>query len=75
MFIEKGDIKMYDEFIICDDLIEIKEQLDSIIEEGNEDVDLDEIKETVQDLYDRGKMSSKDYDELINQIEDIESEY
>lgn len=66
---------MYDEFIICDDLEEIKEQLNSIIEEGNEDIDLDDLKEEIEDLYERGKMSSKDYDELINQIEDIESEY
>ncbi len=60
---------MYDSHIFCPDYKSLKSKIADII--NGEDGDIDEIAEQVQALYDDGKMSSTQYDELLRYIDTI----
>ena len=60
---------MYDSHIFCPDYKTLKNRIADII--NGEEGDIDEIAEQVQELYDDGKMSSTQYDELLRYIETI----
>lgn len=62
---------MYNEHIFCEEYDELKELIDDIAN-GDSDVDIKELKEQIQDIYDAGKMPSSQYDELMGYIQDLE---
>ena len=48
-----------------------KELIDDIAN-GDSDVNIEKLKEQIQDIYDAGKMPSSQYDELMGYIQDLE---
>lgn len=62
---------MYNEHIFCEEYDELKELIDDIAN-GDSDVNIEKLKEQIQDIYDAGKMPSSQYDELMGYIQDLE---
>lgn len=62
---------MYNEHIYCEEYEELKELIEDIAN-GDSDVDIEEVKERIQEIYDDEKMPSSQYDELMGYIQDLE---
>lgn len=62
---------MYDNYIYCAEYKNLKDKIVDIIN-GCDDTDIDEIAEQVQELYDEGKMTSTQYDDLMRYIQDFQ---
>lgn len=62
---------MYNEHVFCEEYDELKELIEDI-SNGDSDVDIEEVREQIQDIYDAGKMPSSQYDELMGYIQDLE---
>ena len=62
---------MYDSHIYCEEYKDLKDYIVDILNGDIEDYNIEKLSNHIQDLYDDGKMSSSQYDELIGHIQDI----
>jgi hypothetical protein len=62
---------MYDGHIYCEEYKELKDYIVDILNGEIEDYDVDELADFIQDLYDVGKMSSTQYDDLMRYVQDM----
>ena len=62
---------MYTEHLIFKDYHEIKQNIIDYMNGEDIDIDLEEIAEYLQDLYEENKIPTTQYDELMNYIEDL----
>lgn len=62
---------MYDGHIYCAEYKQIKDIIAGFFSGDETDIDIAEVEEQVQGLYDEGKMSSTQYDDLMSYIQDI----
>lgn len=62
---------MYDSHIYCEEYKGLKDYIVDILNGDIEDYNIEELSNHIQDLYDDGKMSSSQYDDLIGHIQDI----
>lgn len=62
---------MYDSHIYCREYSHIKDLVVDIMNNDVDDYDIDEIECRIQELYDNDKMSSSQYDELMNYCMDL----
>lgn len=62
---------MYDGHIYCKEYKEIKDMIVDILNNDVSDYDIDEIETRIQELYDSGKMSSTQYDDLMGYCMDL----
>ncbi len=63
---------MYDGHIYCREYKDLKDQIVDILNGEIDDYDVDELSENIQELYDEGKMSSTQYDDLMRYIQDMQ---
>lgn len=61
---------MYDGFIYCEEYSELKNCILEFLSSGD-DIDIDAVSAHIQELYDDGKMSSSQYDDLMGYIQDM----
>ena len=62
---------MYNEHIFCEEYDELKQLIEDIVN-GDNDTDINEVRDKIQEIYDDGKMPSSQYDELMGYIQDLE---
>ena len=62
---------MYTEHIIFNDYNEVKQSIIDYINGDNDKIDLEEISEYLQDLYENNKIPSTQYDELMGYLQDL----
>lgn len=62
---------MYDSHIYCEEYKDLKDYIVDILNGDIEDYNIEKLSNHIQDLYDDGKMSSSQYDDLMNHIQDI----
>ena len=62
---------MYDGHIYCEEYKELKDYLADIINGEIDDYDIEELENHIQELYDEGKMSSAQYDDLMGYVQDM----
>lgn len=63
---------MYDGHIYCREYKELKKQIVDIINGDIEDYDIDRLADYIQELYDNGEMSSTQYDDLMQYVQDMQ---
>lgn len=61
---------MYDG-IYCEEYKELKDYIADIINGEIDDYDVEELENHIQELYDEGKMSSTQYDDLMGYVQDM----
>lgn len=62
---------MYDSHIYCREYKELKDYIVDIINGDVEEYDVEAISDQVQELYNNGKMSSTQYDDLMRYLQDM----
>lgn len=62
---------MYDSHIYCEEYKDLKDYIVDILNGDVEDYNIEGLSSHIQDLYDDGKMSSSQYDDLMGYIQDI----
>lgn len=62
---------MYDGYIFCEEYKDLKDLIVDIVNGDNEETDIEELSNHIQELYDDGKMSSTQYDDLMSYIQDM----
>ena len=62
---------MYDGHIYCEEYKELKDYIADIINGEIDDYDIEELENHIQELYDEGKMSSSQYDDLMGYVQDM----
>ena len=62
---------MYDGHIYCEEYKELKDYIADIINGEIDDYDIEELENHIQELYDDGKMSSAQYDDLMGYVQDM----
>ena len=62
---------MYDGHIYCEEYKELKDYIADIINGEIDDYDVEELENHIQELYDDGKMSSAQYDDLMGYVQDM----
>lgn len=62
---------MYDSHIYCEEYSELKNTIISILNNEIDNYDLDVLSNHIYELYQDGKMSSYQYDELMSYIDDL----
>ena len=62
---------MYDGHIYCEEYKELKDYIADIINGEIDDYDVEELENHIQELYDDGKMSSSQYDDLMGYVQDM----
>ena len=62
---------MYDGHIYCEEYKELKDYIADIINGEIDDYDVEELENHIQELYDEGKMSSTQYDDLMGYVQDM----
>lgn len=62
---------MYKEHIYCNEYHELKQNIIDIINGENIDIDIEELQNKIQEIYDDDKMPSTQYDELMSYIQDL----
>ena len=63
---------MYDGHIFCEEYSKLKDIVVDIANGYGEDVDIEELSSHIQELWEDGKMSSTQYDDLMRYIQDME---
>ena len=63
---------MYDGHIYCEEYSDLKDIVVDIVNGYGEDVDIEELSAHIQELWEDGKMSSTQYDDLMRYIQDME---
>lgn len=61
---------MYDGHIFCEEYKVLKDIVVDLVN-GDSDADVSELSTHIQELYDDGKMSSTQYDDLMSYIQDM----
>ncbi len=61
---------MYDGHIFCEECKDLKDIVVDLVN-GDSDADVSELSTHIQELYDDGKMSSTQYDDLMSYIQDM----
>lgn len=61
---------MYDGHIFCEEYKDLKDIVVDMVN-GDSDADVNEVSAQIQELYDDGKMSSTQYDDLMGYIQDM----
>lgn len=61
---------MYDGHIFCEEYKDLKDIVVDMVN-GDSDADVNELSAYIQELYDDGKMSSTQYDDLMGYIQDM----
>lgn len=61
---------MYDGHIFCEEYKNLKDIVVDMVN-GDSDADVNELSVHIQELYDDGKMSSTQYDDLMSYIQDL----
>lgn len=62
---------MYDGHIYCEEYKELKDYIADIINGEIDDYDVEELENHIQELYDDGRMSSSQYDDLMGYVHDM----
>lgn len=62
---------MYDGHIYCEEYKELKDYIADIINGEIDDYDVEELENHIQELYDDGRMSSSQYDDLMGYVQDM----
>ena len=62
---------MYDGHIYCEEYKELKDYIADIINGEIDDYDIEELENHIQELYDEGKMSSGQHDDLMGYVQDM----
>lgn len=62
---------MYDSHVFSLEYKDVKDKIADIIS-GDDDTDIDELAEHVQEIYNEGRMSSVQYDDLMRYIQDFQ---
>lgn len=62
---------MYDSHIYCNEYKDLRDYIADIMAGAIEDYDIDKLSNHIQDLYDDGRMSSSQYDNLMGYIQDL----
>ena len=62
---------MYDGHIYCEEYNDLKDIVVDLANGYGEDVDIEELSAHIQELWESGKMSSTQYDDLMRYIQDI----
>ena len=63
---------MYDGHIFCNEYSNLKDIVVELANGYGEDVDIEELSAHIQELWEDGKMSSTQYDDLKRYIQDME---
>lgn len=63
---------MYDSHIYCTEYKEIKDIIIDILNGDDTTTDITQLSNRIQELYDEGRMSSSQYDDLMRYIQDLE---
>ena len=63
---------MYDGHIYCEEYSNLKDIVVDLANGYGEDVDIEELSAHIQELWEDGKMSSTQYDDLMRYLQDIE---
>lgn len=63
---------MYDGHIFCNEYSNLKDIVVELANGYGEDVDIEELSAQIQELWEDGKMSSTQYDDLMRYIQDME---
>ena len=61
---------MYDSHIYCKQYKDFKDTIADIIS-GDSNTDIEKLADHIQEIYDDGKMSSSQYDDLMSYIQDL----
>lgn len=67
----KGGADLYDSHIYCREYKELKDYIVDILNGEIEEYDIEELAKHIQELYDSGKMSSSQYDDLMGYVQDL----
>ena len=62
---------MYDGHIYCEEYKELKDYIADIINGEIDDYDREEWENHSQELYEEGKMSATQYDDLMGYVQDM----
>lgn len=62
---------MYDGHIYCEEYKELKDYIADIFNGEIDDYDVEELENHIQELYDDGRMSSSQYDDLMGYVQDM----
>lgn len=63
---------MYDGHIYCEEYSDLKDIVVDLANGYGEDVDIEELSAHIQELWEEGKMSSTQYDDLMRYLQDME---
>ena len=59
---------MYDGHIYCEEYKELKDLIVDVENGDAEDINLEELADHIQELYDEGKMQATQYDDLMRYL-------
>ncbi|MCM1136436.1 MAG: hypothetical protein NC400_12780 [Clostridium sp.] len=62
---------MYDGHIFCEEYKELKDIVVNIVNGDDIKSDIEDLSNHIQELYNNGKMSSTQYDDLMSYIQDL----
>lgn len=62
---------MYDSHIYCSEYKDLKDLIVDIVNGEADDVDLVELENHIQELYDDGQMQATQYDDLMRYLQDL----
>lgn len=62
---------MYDGHIFCEEYKDLKDIIVNMINGDDIETDIEDLSNHIQELYDNGKMSSAQYDDLTSYIRDL----
>lgn len=62
---------MYDSHIYCKEYKELKDYIIDILNGEIENYDVEKLSNHIQELYDNNEMSSSQYDDLMNYVQDL----
>ena len=62
---------MYDGHIYCEEYKELKDLIVDVENGDAEDINLEELADHIQELYDEGKMQATQYDDLMRYLQDL----
>ncbi len=62
---------MYDSHIHCEEYKDFKNTLIDVLNGDDTTTDVEALSEEIQELYNCGKMSSSQYDDLMSLVQDL----
>ena len=62
---------MYDDYILSEEYDALKETVADILNGEDETTNIEELADHIQEIYEDGKLSARQYDELMDYVQEM----